>query len=292
MNGHEQTTHLLLQYFPGFIDRPGEHGRAPIHIACMHDHFQCLSLLMGVGAKLDITDDDGDTPLHVCLEYGSIHCMKLLVIDGGIVNDNARNNLNWRPSDVAETFELAKLYAKTLKEAQLPGLPRKPSYNSFRTPVLTSKSVFDDGPSPVLTMNSPYSIYAQTAPIPQLPRISTSRRPSAAVSIKSPIANTSFQSRLASKDSSLTSSGSSLNKKDTRNSVIDWQRTTSSSEVSPEKREPAKMELPTDGGRLTGPLARNGSPVDSREKPSPQEGRKRRISLLNIPVAKLRQQES
>lgn len=292
MNGHEQTTHLLLQYFPGFIDRPGEHGRAPIHIACMHDHFQCLSLLMGVGAKLDIPDDDGDTPLHVCLEYGSIHCMKLLVIDGGIVNDNAKNNLNWKPSDVAETFELAKLYAKTLKEAQLPGLPRKPSYNSFRTPVLTSKSVFDDGPSPVLTMNSPYSIYAQTAPIPQLPRISTSRRPSAAVSIKSPIANTSFQSRLASKDSSLTSSSSSLNKKDTRNSVIDWQRTTSSSEVSPEKREPAKMELPTDGGRLTGHLARNGSPVDSREQPSPQEGRKRRISLLNIPVAKLRQQES
>lgn len=289
MNGHEQTTHLLLQYFPGFIDRPGEHGRAPIHIACMHDHFQCLSLLMGVGAKLDITDDDGDTALHVCLEYGSVHCMKLLVLEGG-ANDNAKNNLNWKPSDVAETFELGKLYAKILKEAQVPGLPRKPSYNSLKTPVLTSKSVFDDGPSPVLTMNSPYSIYAQTAPIPQLPRISTSRRPSGVVSAKSPFANTSFQSRLTSKDSSLNSSSTSLNKKETHSSFTDWQRTRSSSEVSPEKREPGALKLeiptPTDGIRSSG----NGSPVERRERPSPNT-RRRRISLLNIPVAKLRQDD-
>lgn len=43
INGHEQTTHLLLQHFPRFINEKGEHGRTPVHFACMYDHFQCLS---------------------------------------------------------------------------------------------------------------------------------------------------------------------------------------------------------------------------------------------------------
>lgn len=316
MNGHEQTTHLLLQYFPRFIDEAGDHGRTPVHIACMHDHFQCLSLLMGVGAKLFIPDDDGDTPLHVCLEYGSVSCMKMLILDGGITDNSTKNNYNWRPSDVAETYEMAKLYSKMLKEAQMPGLPRKASYNSFRTPVLSSKPVFDDGPSPVLTMNSPYSLYSQNAQIPTLPRISTSRGPSVALSSKSPIGNSSLQSRYASKNSSLTNSSTSLHKKDTLNSVIEKQPTKSSSELSPQKKVKHVISKSNSGGtyqnnttnanaefinKYLTSAATDG--IENPVVPAPQSEEKddntnptskehpvarRRVSLLNIPVAKLR----
>lgn len=269
MNGHEQTTHLLLQHFPRFIDRPGDHGRTPVHIACMHDHYQCLGLLMGVGAKLNVQDNNGDTPLHVCLEYGSVHCMRILVFDGGIVGNNVKNHYNWRPSDVAETFDLGKTYAKMLKEAQTSGLPKKPSYSSFRTPVLSSKAAFDDGPSPVLTMNSPYSLYSQAAPMPQLPRISTSRRPSVP-SGKSPGTSTPLPSRLTSKDSSLsTSSTSSLRKP------------TSSAKPSTEP-SPNKNDNPTAAWTDT---------TDNAEKTAPDSPRphaRRKTSLLNIPVTKLR----
>lgn len=311
MNGHEQTTHLLLQYFPQFIDKPGEHGRTPAHIACMHDYFQCLSLLIGVGAKMSTPDDDGDTPLHVCLEYGSIDCMRILVVDGGITDDNIKNHYNWKPSDVALTFEIGKIYTKLSKEAQMPGLPRKPSYNSFRTPVLPSKPAFDDGPSPVLTMNSPYSLYSQAAPMPSLPRISTSRRPSAVLSTKSPIGNSSFQSRFASKDSSLNNSSTSLQKRDTSSSLIDSQQTRCSSDISPKKKEGSAIAVTRNADvppvanaessnsesinkYLTGHgegreiMSANGLQDETIKETKPRHQPRRRISLLNIPVAKLR----
>lgn len=271
MNGHEQTTHLLLQHFPRFIDRPGEHGRTPVHIACMRDHYQCLGLLMGVGAKLDVQDHGGDTPLHVCLQYGSVNCMRILVFDGRIVGDNVKNNYDLRPSDVAETFDLAKTYAKMLKEAQVPGLLGKPSYSSFRTPVLASKGVFDDGPSPVLTNLSPYSLYSQPAPAPQLPRIPSSRRPSTTRSNKSPGSGAALPSRLASKDSSLTASSTSLNRRPT-------DTTRSSAEASPSKSEAAPKDNTPDAD-----TAASASPLAE----SPRNER-RRVSLLNIPITKLR----
>ncbi|QLL34189.1 hypothetical protein HG536_0G00460 [Torulaspora globosa] len=278
MNGHEQTTHLLLQHFPRFIDRPGEHGRTPVHIACMRDHYQCLGLLMGVGAKLNVQDDGGDTPLHICLQYGSISCMRILVFDGRIVGDNVKNNYDLRPSDVAETFDLAKVYAKMLKDAQVPGVLGKPSYSSFRTPVLASKGVFDDGPSPVLTMNSPYSLYSQPAPTPQLPRIPPSRRPSTTRSNKSPGAGAPLPSRLASKDSSLSASSSSLHRKPTN-------ITRSSAEASPSKNEDAPA--PDDNASDANPEA-SASPLAG----SPRNEPRRRVSLLNIPITKLRLQGS
>ncbi|KOG97409.1 Avo2p [Saccharomyces eubayanus] len=173
MRGHEQTLHLLLQQFPQFINHRGENGRAPIHIACMKNYYQCLSLLIGVGADLWVMDTNGDTPLHVCLEYGSLNCMKMLVNEGEVsLDDNVKDKGNWKPLDVAQTFEVGNVYSKVLKDVKKKGVPlgtgKKPS--SFRTPILGAKAAFEDGPSPVLSMNSPYSLYSNNSPLPALPR--------------------------------------------------------------------------------------------------------------------------
>ncbi|SJM88711.1 related to Target of rapamycin complex 2 subunit AVO2 [Zygosaccharomyces bailii] len=310
MNGHEQTTHLLLQYFPRFIDWSGDRGKTPVHIACQHDHFQCFNLLMGVGANLTMKDDYGDTPLHVCLEYGSVNCMKMLVLQGGIVDDNVKNKKGWRPSDVAATYEMARVYAKLLKEAQIPGIPAKPPYSSFRTPTQGSKAVFDDGPSPVLAMNSPHSLYPHVGNgIPHLPKISTSRRASLVNSSKSPVSN--IASWFASKDSSLNNSSGSLHRRDTLNSSTDRQ-TRSSTEISPSKRDSQRGRSSGSHTRasshgntsdlvnkylLLGSNENHENPIVNHEDrsesahASPRIGR-RRISLLNVPIAKLRDHES
>lgn len=325
INGHEQTTHLLLQYFPHFIDRRGYESKTPVHIACQHDHFQCFNLLMNVGANLIIKNDNGDTPLHVCLEYGSINCMKMLILQGGITENSIRNNKGWKPSDVASTYEIARLYSRILKEAQIPSNTTKPNYSSYRTPTQGSRAVFDEGPSPVLALNSPYSLYSQNgiggsaesgsgSGLPHLPKISTSRRPSLAASSKSPVGN--IASRFASKESSLTNSSSSLQRRDTLNSSVDRQ-TKTSMEISPSKRESQRNDGPSSagvGGRASGGshtrTNSNGNTVelvnkylmgDNQENPTVNHGEeqskntdtsprsvKKHISLLNVPIAKLR----
>lgn len=325
MNGHEQTTHLLLQHFPQHIDRPGQHGRTPVHIACLHNYYQCLSLLMGVGAKLKLPDDDGETPLHICLEYGSINCMKMLIFNGGVADDNVKNNYHWRPSDVAETFELGKQYAKLLKESENSGVRTRSSYSSFKTPVLSTKPVFDDGPSPVLTMNSPYSLPSHNGGHTQLSKVPTSRPSGIGIVSKSQTGNQSYQSRLTSKNSFLTNSSSSIDRKDgshvltnpnsnsnsnatsnanSRVNLLDRKLTGSSPDVSPTKkgehdanrsRKTSNVEyinkyLSSTGnsaGSSTG-ITQTGNDEKNETNPAELLKNRRKVSLLNIPVEKLR----
>lgn len=171
LNGHEQTTHLLLQHFPQFINEKGEFARTPVHIACMNDYFRCLSLLIGVGADLSIKDSKGETPLHICMEYGSTECLKLLLQDNNNENifDDSLNNYNWKPIDVAQTFEFGKLFNKLLKERKAEIAKggnninnKRPSFQVFRTPLLENKSAFEDGPSPVLSLNPSININVNT----------------------------------------------------------------------------------------------------------------------------------
>ncbi|EDO15722.1 hypothetical protein Kpol_1073p8 [Vanderwaltozyma polyspora DSM 70294] len=331
MNGYEQTTHLLLQHFPQFIDKKGSFGRTPAHIACMHDYHQCLSLLVGVGAKLFLPDCNGDTPLHICLEFGSVNCMRLLVLETENIDDQIRNNDNWRPSDVAITFEMMKLYKKLLKESKASGVTKKTSLQSFRTPILPQKTAFEDGPSPILSINSPsLALFSQSNQLPPLPRISTSRKSSFANNAKSPIVrDTSFISMLASVDTSLSSPINSVPKKDYNiTNPIERNSTETSSEISPRKNDSngSKEKLEADTG-LSNTIMQSASnsnlfsrylnlkhtnendnpvitPAVSDHRPDTRKGQiltssstnnsflstpRRKLSLLNIPVSKLRE---
>ena len=181
MNGHEQTTHLLLQHFPNFINERGERGRTPLHVACLEDYYQCLALLLSAGADLTLTDSNGDTAVHLCMEYGSVQCLRILLRDGKLINDDVKDRYNWRPSEVAVTFDFAKLYNRLRKDQKQTDASAKrivmgPPSATLKTPVLETKAAFDTGPSPVLTMNSPYTSISLNSSLPPLPTISTSRK--------------------------------------------------------------------------------------------------------------------
>ncbi|KAG0672640.1 Ankyrin repeat domain-containing protein 55 [Maudiozyma exigua] len=179
MNGHEQTAHLLLQHFPNFINQRGEHGRTPLHVACLKDYYQCLSLLISAGADLTLADSHGDTALHLCMEYGSLQCLRILLRDGNLINDDVKDRYNWKPSEVAITFDFAKLYNKLRKDIKVSETTtKKPTIQALKTPVLETKAAFDAGPSPVLTMNSPYTSISLNSNLPPLPTIATSRKQS------------------------------------------------------------------------------------------------------------------
>lgn len=195
MKGHEQTTHLLIQHFPNFINFKGDMGRTPTHIACLNDYYQCLSLLVGVGAKLNRKDNMGDTPLHLCMQYGSINCIKMLIQELNFTlndEDSSRykNKNHWRPSDVAVTFEMRKIYYTVVRENELNG--NKPSHSTRgNTPILNSKnSNYDEKrfASPVVSLKSFHGV-------PGLPQISTSRRGSLGLELndlKTPTLNLSM----------------------------------------------------------------------------------------------------
>ncbi|CAI4048143.1 hypothetical protein SKDZ_13G1950 [Saccharomyces kudriavzevii ZP591] len=329
MRGHEQTLHLLLQQFPPFINHRGENGRAPIHIACMNDYYQCLSLLIGVGADLWVMDTNGDTPLHVCLEYGSINCMKMLVNEGEIsLDDSVRDKGNWKPIDVAQTFEVGNMYSKVLKEVKKKGPPqgagKKPS--SFRTPILNAKAAFEDGPSPVLSMNSPYSLYSNNSPLPVLPRkISTHatggnngnrrgsitnpvfnpRKPTLSTDSFSSSSNSSSRIRVNTINSKSTLGGSpkkepmpesvkhSATPTSPRNNIALINRHLLSNKGNENARVDPQAPADNgdnDGGATIGIGLREDSDENEnryKTKTSRDEPR-RRVSLLNIPISKLR----
>lgn len=225
LNGHEQTTHLLLQHFPQFINKKGDKGRTPAHIACITDNFRCLSLLIGVGADLSAKDHKGETPLHICLEYSSIECLKLLLQDGYqnvMLDDQLSDSYGWKPQEVAETFDFAKVYFKLKKDVKpmiISNTPnvlqsanfRKASFPNFRTPVVEPKGSFEDGPSPVLNLHTPGPTTNNIpigSPLSKLPTISTSRKTSFSTISKTDY--TPFTSSRKSSDSNRMSSSSFL----------------------------------------------------------------------------------
>lgn len=195
LNGHEQTTHLLLQHFPQFINKKGEKGRTPAHIACLTDNFRCLSLLIGVGADLSAKDHKGETPLHICLEYSSIECLKLLLQDGYqsvMLDDQLSDSYGWKPQEVAETFDFTKMYSRLKKDVKptvMSSTPnilqsanfRKASFPNFRTPVVESKGSFEDCSSSILNLQTPgppSNNLPVGSPLSRLPALSTTRKAS------------------------------------------------------------------------------------------------------------------
>ena len=50
------------------IDALTHNGLSALHVAAMKKKPKVLELLVGYGAQLDLTDDDGDTPLHMVLD--------------------------------------------------------------------------------------------------------------------------------------------------------------------------------------------------------------------------------
>ncbi|CCD23697.1 ankyrin repeat domain-containing protein NDAI_0C00360 [Naumovozyma dairenensis CBS 421] len=160
-NGHEQTTHLLLQHFSRFLNDKGEGNLAPIHIACINDYHQCLSMLISLGADLSIVDENGDNSLNLCLQYGSLDCLKLLLMDDHFHNEmlnKDKNKNHWKPDDIVGSYETQKIYQQLLKEnleAKQARLPRNNSFQSLRSPIVKSVQAFTDNNKGIINEKQP-----------------------------------------------------------------------------------------------------------------------------------------
>ncbi|AET38895.1 Avo2p Ecym_3409 [Eremothecium cymbalariae DBVPG len=202
MNGHEQTTHLLLQHYPQCLMATDERGRTPAHIACLFDYHKCLSLLVSAGTDLSLGDNNGDTPLHIAMMYGSVECMNLLIHRGSVRDYTRKNKANWSPVQVAQTVEMEAAFNRIVDEVKLqPVTNQKNVINSpsksvtvfqsrgtslespgFSPAINVYSAIEDSEPSPTRSL-TPSSVQPQQSPtyqhhLPPLPTISTSRRPS------------------------------------------------------------------------------------------------------------------
>ena len=68
-------------------DLAGEAGRTPLMISAIHAHADCVRLLLGAGAAVDLIGTDiGFTPLYIACQEGQLECVRLLLEASAAVN--------------------------------------------------------------------------------------------------------------------------------------------------------------------------------------------------------------
>ncbi|CCH42226.1 Ankyrin-1 [Wickerhamomyces ciferrii] len=191
MNGHEQTTHLLLQHFPKILNLKGDEGLNPLHISCIKNHFKCVEMLLAIGADLQMCDDDGNNSLHLAMKFGSYQSIKLLIMAG--INQNLQNNNGLKPIDVSMSFQVEKYYNKlqTIPKDELKYFDdftsnQNTSTTTASTPVITSSGSFSNTSSASIRPTLGNRTHSNS--LPPLPSVTTARRSSnASLNTRSPI---------------------------------------------------------------------------------------------------------
>lgn len=171
-NGHEQTTHLLLQHFPKMLNQQGDQGYTPLHVSVIKDYYKCVDMLLAIGADFNIVDSEGDSCLHLAMKYGSLQSIRILINQG--VDTELKNKNGLKPIDVASSFQVEKYYKKisTTKGEDNSSIPL-PEDTNVSTPILGNRT--------------------HSNSLPPLPSVTTARRPSNASSItRSPIPRSSI----------------------------------------------------------------------------------------------------
>lgn len=173
-NGHEQTTHLLLQHFPKLLDIPGEEGHTPLQVSVIKDYFKCVEMLLAMGAKIQVVDDEGNNALHLAMKYGAVHCIRLLVQYGA--DTKLKNRHGLKPVDMAASFQVEKYLRDVLSDS--------PSSDSNDDAVSITL-----GESPLMQQQQPaHRVHSNS--LPPLPSVTTARRSSVtstSTATKSPV---------------------------------------------------------------------------------------------------------
>ncbi len=173
-NGHEQTTHLLLQHFPKLLDFKGEDGLTPLHVSTIGDYYKCVEMLLTIGADLKSVDNEGDNSLHLAMKYGSLQSIRILINYG--IDVNLKNNNGLKPIDVASSFQVEKFYHKVLNSKD----------DVISSPMIIDEQGSSNSTAP--TLSTPILGRTHSNSLPPLPSVTTARRPSNASSItRSPI---------------------------------------------------------------------------------------------------------
>lgn len=201
MNGHEQTTHLLLQHFPKELQMKGDCGFTPLHTATIGDYNKCCELLLGMGADINAVDAMGNNALHLAMKYGSLQCIQLLIKRK--VDAEAKNHQNLKPVDVAASFQVEKFYQSIMKNPTKYSSSSLEPYDtdSLVTPTISSQGVFQEEElvhsplkSTIAVATSSFAkLRNHSNSLPPLPSVTTARRASNASSLtRSPIPRSSI----------------------------------------------------------------------------------------------------
>lgn len=75
------VSYLLSQLGDAAVNERDMYQGTPIHSACFSGHAQIVKLLMGAGARVDLTEELGAAPLHLAALNGHIDCVQT-VVDG------------------------------------------------------------------------------------------------------------------------------------------------------------------------------------------------------------------
>lgn len=181
MNGHEQTTHLLLQHFPTLISEGGENGQTPLHVSCVHDYFKCVDMLLGMNVNINAVDEEGNNALHTAMKYGALKSIRLLIQHN--IDTTHKNKNGLTPLDVAASFQVEKHYRSILSDsASNTDAEDSASLNIGSTSLRESTSLQTEPLAPI----QPTRTHSNS--LPPLPTVTTARRASTASSTtKSPV---------------------------------------------------------------------------------------------------------
>lgn len=75
-----------------------DYGPYPIHWACVNGHILCVDLLLQNGASIDCTDNKGCTPLIITAQYGKAMLAGYLIGKGAkifLTDHEGDNALHW-----------------------------------------------------------------------------------------------------------------------------------------------------------------------------------------------------
>ena len=109
-------------------------NRTPLHLATIHNHYEVVELLIKMGAKIDLVDNDFNTCLHYASNQGYEDIVIFLLTSSA--NITIKNNLGRTPVDLSLNYETYLLFVnyskKTKTEICESGYTRTVFFNSLR----------------------------------------------------------------------------------------------------------------------------------------------------------------
>ncbi|KAF2351917.1 Ankyrin repeat-containing domain [Trinorchestia longiramus] len=78
LNNHVEVAELLVHAGRANMDLQNVNLQTPLHLAVERHHTQIVRLLVREGAKLNLSDKDGDTPLHEALRHHTLAQLRQL----------------------------------------------------------------------------------------------------------------------------------------------------------------------------------------------------------------------
>ena len=106
-----ETCHLIKSRKVDF-NRVGCNGLTPLHRAAIEGSYECIQLLIDLGANVNAQDEYGWTPLHDAVFHGHVNCAAVLINAGA--NLEAETDDFWQVLDMADSDKMLLAIGRAL----------------------------------------------------------------------------------------------------------------------------------------------------------------------------------